>query len=176
MKKQVVFFALIAIFSLIFITCNKKDDSKIISGGVELYLLESYETIGNTFQIDESTVVTKERPLINYSDFISYDLKNHIFKISDKAKQLIQNIKFPVNGIPFAIKADNNLIYTGYFWPSYSSRSCNWVVMDPTNLSLGNELKVELGYPGQIEGTVIPDKRNDKQILDIFRRDNKLIL
>ena len=43
------------------------------------------------------------------------------------------------------------------------------------NLSLQNELKVELGYPGQIQGTIIPDKRNDSQILDIFKRDNKLI-
>ncbi|RLD61025.1 MAG: hypothetical protein DRJ01_08670 [Bacteroidetes bacterium] len=175
MKRQIIFFALIVMFFLLFIACNKKEGSKIISGGVELYLLESYETIGNTFQINESTVITKKSPLINYSNFIFYDLRNHVFKISDNAKQSIQNIEFSVHGLAFAIKADNNLIYTGYFLPSYSSMSCNWIVIDPTMLSLGNELKVELGYPGQIEGTIIPDKRNDKQILDIFKRDNKLI-
>ena len=40
---------------------------------------------------------------------------------------------------------------------------------------LYNELIVQLGYPGLVEGQVIPDKRNDKRILDIFANDDKLI-
>ena len=127
MKKYIVFFELIAVFSLTFIACNKNEDLKTISGNVELYLLQSYETVENTSQIDESSVITKENPLISYSDFISYDSKNYIFKISDNAKQSIQDIEFPVYGVAFAIKANNNLVYTGYFWTGYSSASCNWV-------------------------------------------------
>jgi hypothetical protein len=38
-----------------------------------------------------------------------------------------------------------------------------------------NELWVELGYPGPIDGVEIPDERNHPLILDIFRRDGKLI-
>lgn len=45
-----------------------------------------------------------------------------------------------------------------------------WKLMD-----LNNELSVQLGYPGLREGQIIPDKRNDKRILDIFTSDNKLI-
>ena len=176
MKNQIAFFALVAILSLIFISCDKNEDSKSVSGDVELYLLESYETIENTIQIDETTVITKESSIISYSDFISYDSKNYIFKISDNSKNAIENLEHSTNGLAFAIKADNKLIYTGYFWPGYSSAMCNWIVIDPTMLSIGNnELKIRLGYPGQVEGTAIPDKRNNEQILDIFRRDNKLI-
>lgn len=42
-------------------------------------------------------------------------------------------------------------------------------------MDLNNELSVQLGYPGLREGQIIPDKRNDKRILDIFTSDNKLI-
>ncbi|MCK5823367.1 MAG: hypothetical protein KAG95_05145 [Bacteroidales bacterium] len=176
MKKYFIYFELIAIFSLTFIACDKNEDLETVSGNVELYLLQSFETVENTDQINETSVITNENPLICYSDFISYDSKNYIFKISDAAIQTIQNIEFPVNGVAFAIKANNDLIYTGYFWPGYSSAGCNWVVIDPiVSLSLHNELRVKLGYPGQIQGTIIPDNRNDVRILEIFRRDNKLI-
>jgi len=36
-------------------------------------------------------------------------------------------------------------------------------------------MHVNLGYPGQIEGAVIPDLHNDDRILRIFRRDGKLV-
>ncbi|MBE9468883.1 MAG: hypothetical protein IMY72_11285 [Bacteroidetes bacterium] len=171
MKKQIILFALISVFSLVFIACDKDEDSNLISGNVDLYLLKSFETVENTAQIDSSTVITNENPLIRYSDFVSYDSENYIFKISENMEQSIKNMEFPVSGVAFAIKANNNLIYTGYFWPGYSSASCNWVVIDP--IILFNELRVRLG--GQIQGTNIPDNRNDERILNIFRRDNKLI-
>ena len=175
MKRPILFICLFATLSFIFCACDKKESSNSSNGRVELFLLDSYKTVGSTFQIDEKTIVTKSSPLVAYSDFLSYDSNSFVFKISDSAKASINGLKFSVYGIPFAIKASNTLIYTGYFWPGYSSTSCGWVVIDPTTLLLSNELSVRLGYPGLIEGQLIPDNRNDKRILDIFGSDNKLV-
>ena len=175
MKRQILFFALFVTLNFIFVACAKNDGTNPKDGSVELFLLNSYKTIGSTYQIDEKTIVTKSQPLVTYSDFQSYDPNTFTFKISNTAEEAIKSLDHSVHGIAFAIKANNVLIYSGYFWPSYSSASCSWVVIDPTRLSLDNELNVRLGYPGLIEGQVIPDNRNDKRILDIFTSDDKLI-
>ena len=175
MKQQILFIALILTLPSIFIACHKNEVVNPKNGSVELFLLDSYHTIGSTVQIDEKTVVTKSHPLVSYADFLTYDPKTYTFRISDSAKEAIKSLQLSVHGLAFAIKANNVLIYTGYFWPAYSSASCDWMVIDPATLSIGNELIVQIGYPGLIEGQVIPDKRNDQRILDIFTSDNKLI-
>ncbi len=141
---------------------------------VELYLLDSFSTIGHSTQIDETSVVAASVPLLRYSDFISYDSDEYIFKITGSAQQKIDNLEHSTHGIAFAIMADHTLIYTGYFWPSFSSASCDWVVIDPCLSSIGNKLQVRLGYPGYNPAFPIPDKRNDERILRIFRQDHKL--
>ncbi len=176
MKRQILFFTFFVTLNFAFIACDKNETTIPKDGGVELYLLESGKTIsGTNFQLDEKTIVTKSQPLVTYSDFLSYDPNTFSFKISDTAKESIKSLEHSVHGIAFAIKANNVLIYSGYFWPSYSSASCDWVVIDPMMLLTGNDLKVELGYPGLREGQIIPDKRNDKRILDIFTSDDKLV-
>lgn len=175
MKRQILFITFFVTLNFIFIACDKNENTNSQNGSVELFLLNSYKTIGSTYQIDEKTIVTKSQPLVTYSDFQSYDPSTFTFKISGAAKESIKSLEHSVHGIAFAIKANNVLIYTGYFWPSYSSASCDWVVIDPMMLLISNELSVQLGYPGLREGQIIPDKRNDKRILDIFTSDNKLI-
>lgn len=153
--------------------CEKYDGHA--KGEVELYLLESYENLDQSWGIDASSVEIEKEALILYSEFKSYNSKKHVFRISKSAADKVENLEHSVNGLPFAVIADEELIYTAYFWPSYSSASCDWVVVDPFMLGGENELHVQLGYPGLIEGVQIPDERNNKLILDIFRRDGKLI-
>ncbi len=173
MRVKIVTIFLLGIIGLIFNSCEKNNlDS--VEGNVEFYLLESYETIGNSCQIEESTVVTKAEPLIRYADLISYDPDHHVFEISGEAKAAIQNIHHSVFGTAFAIKADNILIYTGYFWPGYSSLSCSWFTIDPFMIDSDNSIEVNFGYPGTIQGQEFEDKRNDQRILNIFKRDHKL--
>lgn len=153
--------------------CEKNQTN--VTGEVELYLLQSYSTIDQTCAIDASSVELKDKPLISYSDFKSYDAKEYIFKISDRASKAVESLEHDVSGLPFAVVADNQLIYSGYFWPSYSSAMCQWIVIDPFMISGKNELRLRLGYPGPVEGVEIPDERNHELILGIFRRDGKLI-
>ena len=174
MKRQILFIGLFLTLNSIFIACDKNENTNYKDGGVELFLLDSYQTIGSTYQIDEKTIVTKSQSLVTYSDFQSYDPSTFTFKISNTAKESIKSLDHSVHGIAFAIKANNVLIYSGYFWPSYSSASCDWVVIDPMMLLISNELTVQLGYSSS-KVELIPDKRNDKRILDIFTNDDKLI-
>lgn len=160
---------------LLFQACSKNEDCTCATGEVELYLLNSFETLENSCAIIEPTAVIQETPLIEYSGFISYHTKNHTFRITDAARADLDSMEHSVFGVPFAVVADKHLIYTGYFWPAYSSATCEWIIIDPILVSGENDLMVQLGYPGLAEGTEIPDKRNSPLILDIFRRDGKLI-
>ena len=143
-------------------------------GDVELYLLESYLTEDESCAIEFSSVKVREEPLIGYSDIKSYNSKKHIFSISDAAAGVVTDQVHSVNGLAFAVVANDEVVYTGYFWPSYSSATCQWIVIDPLMISGDNELSVALGYPGLMDGAYIPDERNNEKILDIFRRDGKL--
>ena len=128
MKTTFFGFYLIALISLVFNACEDKNCD--VTGEVELYLLESYDTNGFC-EIIKSSVETSKKPLIKYSDFKSYNAKDYVFKITDKAKEAIEGLEHSVHGLAFAVAADDQLIYTGYFWPAYSSASCDWIVIDP---------------------------------------------
>lgn len=174
MKNTVFSIILIVLFPLFFCACEKISNES--TGGVELYLLESYETTGQSCEIELASVVLDSAPLIRYPDFKSYDSKEYVFKITNSAKEAIEALEYPVNGVPFAITADGEVVYTGYFWPPYSSLICQWTVIDPLMIwGESDELHVVLGYPGPMEDSVIPDERNNEKILEIFRKDGKLI-
>lgn len=173
MRQKLFTYAIIAISSVLTFGCEE-DESKS-NGKVELYLLDTYSKIDNSCQIDETTITTQASPLISYADIISYDPTHYTFALSDAARIAIENMEYPVYGVAFAVKVNGTLVYSGYFWPGYSSASCDWVVIDPMMASIGNKITVRLGYPGLIQGQVIPDKRNDIRIIQIFESDDKLI-
>jgi len=112
---------------------------------------------------------------LTYADFLSYNSSTRTDEISESGILKVKNLSHSTHGIAFAIKADRELVYSGYFWPGYSSMSCDWVTIDPMSIAYSGTCAVRLGYPGATNGVIIPDKRNDPRILDIFRRDNKLI-
>ncbi len=161
---------LLAILTLI--ACQK-DDSKMAADGMEFFLLVSYQTIGQSCQIDERTIITEDEPVIFYPELLTYNPNTYTFELSESAKARIKALEQSTTGIAFAVLAGRQLVYTGYFWPGYSSASCNWVTIDPIFLDLG--MTVKLGYPGPVDGQEIPDRRNDPAIIKILERDNKLI-
>jgi len=152
------------------------EENEMSSGDeVELYLMETFNTIDNTEQINEASVVLAPEPLIYYEDILSYDQDEFLFKVSERAVDAIEQLNVPVNGIAFAIAVDRNLIYTGYFWPSYSSATCQWVYTDPLMIDLYEGLKIKIGYPSKLPGETIPDNRNDPRMLQVLKRDGKLV-
>ena len=142
--------------------------------GVNFYLLEKYET-NQGCEIDENLIELSEDPIIPYVDIIAYNSIEYKFQFSEKAQKIVGQMDHSVLGVPFAIAEGKELIYTGYFWPAYSSASCDWITIDPMSIEYSGEAIMSLGYPGLLPGHSIPDKRNDARILEIFRRDGKLI-
>jgi len=149
-------------------TSCKKETTK--SGKeIEIYLLKSYirETTGS---ISNVSLELEDSALVKYEDILWYDSDTHIFKVSSKTANWLNDV--PPHGKAFAIAINKDIIYTGYFWSSLSSGICNWVVINPLNNGNG-ELSVDLGYHQGLE-QVIPDNRNDNRLLEILRLDNKL--
>ncbi len=168
--------AVTVVFSLFFLSifssCNKATTDP--KGDVAIYLLESFDTLDASFRIDAAGVVTKPEPFIKYSDLLYYNKKNYTFKLSKSAADLLEKSQFSIYGVGFALKANDEILYTGYFWSSLSSASCDWIVIDPISI-VNRKMKVKIGYPNSSFARGVEDKRNNKTLLDIFKRDGKLI-
>jgi hypothetical protein len=158
MKNSITLVALIlCCFS---ISC-KKENSNPELNGVTFSKIKSitppYELVGN---------------IVDYSDIIKYDSTDHIFILSDIAKERINKVEYPVTPTPFAIALDGNVIYIANFIPGYSSMSCETcITIEP--YSADNQFMVNLGYPGSDYFTG-PDPRNDSRLITRFVTDNKL--
>ena len=173
MKKRVSAPFIILLLLVNLTGCQKEHER--VTGGVEIRLLDAFETVGDTPEIDLASVVVAGTPLLDYQDLKSYNAREYFFRITDDAREAVREMDQSVTGIAFGVTADDELVYTGYFVPTYSSASVQWIVIDPILIGTDLRMHVQLGYPGQFEGSVIPDQRNDPRILDIFRRDGKLV-
>ncbi len=110
--------------------------------------------------------------IVDYKDIIKYDSTEHIFILSEIAKERIKNVKYPVTPTPFAIALDGKVIYIANFIPGYSSMSCETcITIEP--YSADNEFMVNLGYPGSFYFSD-SDPRNDSRLINRFKTDNKL--
>jgi hypothetical protein len=142
---------------------------------VAIYQIKSFKTMDNGLRIDESTAVLEENPLVSYKDIVSYSETSHIMTLSEAGKKAIQNLEQSGIRKAFAIKAKNTVVYTGYFWSSIMSSTCDWTIMDIIDLPMAKTLKIQLGYPSDLYRGLVPDRRSDKRIFDILKNDNKLI-
>lgn len=155
--------------------CDKEDNLQPSGKSIDFYMISEYEKIDSTFKIIDSTVVLSATKIIDYSDIISYSSKDYTFTVSDSISDRLNDFEnHSFHSVPFALTVDQEIIYTGYFWASLASLGCDWITIDPLDISGNNELRVRLGYPGMIEGDSIPDKRNDPRIINVLKQDKKL--
>jgi hypothetical protein len=168
-----LFLASLGFIIMLSVSCEKKNT--IDEGGIQIYLLADHESLDPLWEIDESTIVPEEEPIIQYEDILSYDPKGHAFKISSSAQESFKSKESSIHSRPFVLVANNEYIYTGYFWAAYSSAICPWLTIDPIRAQYAGELRIALGYPWLMEDMSIPDRRNDTRILNILRQDRKLI-
>lgn len=168
--------ALFLMLSLFLATsCKEKPTPTASNRQVEFYMLKSFVKRVNSDAIIPSTEILNDTALFKYDDILSYDQKTYTFKVSSKAAKWLSDIKHnPVDGNAFAITIDKKIVYTGYFVTGLSSSVCDWTVIDPLNTSGTNELTVKLGYPTRMPYMVIPDNRNDKELIETFRIDKRL--
>ncbi len=173
MKLLKIFFAF---FIATLVNCQKSTTDVVIGDKLEFYLLENYTTVDNTMRIDESSASISSEVLINYDDIISYNSSTYCLKVSpDIMEELKVNDGFNYHTKAFAITIDREIIYTGYFWYAFSSRICDWFVIDPILSNNETGLKVSMAYPTNEYRISDVDKRNDSRILRLLKKDGKLV-
>jgi len=160
-----------ALISILLLSGCEKDDST--GRGLEFYFLNNYETIENSNEIISGTGIISNKPIIEYNDILFYDSSKYAFTISGSKSDELNKMNWSVSGVAFSLTIDKEIIYSGYFWPGYSSAGCDWIVIDPLNIR--QELFVKLRYPWVVETLKNRDPRNDDKIIELLARDNKLI-
>jgi hypothetical protein len=170
MKSSLIILSLLMLATSCEISVGEGEPDPAAEAGskVEFYYIVEQEIDSYQVQINESKVELADTVLIPYEEILSYNAKTYTFTVTDEARKRLEYYR------GFAVTVDREIIYTGYFWTSLSSRSVDWVVIDLIRFK-GNELTVQLGYPPQLSAVKITDKRNDPRILEVFRRDGKLI-
>jgi hypothetical protein len=155
--------------------CKKNPELTVEGTGVEIYQLENFETESGTDRIIESSVILSAKPIICYNEIISYNPVDHYFNLTESVKDKFNQeggLKYHFKA--FAITVDKNIVYTGYFWPSYASSIKQWYEMDPILYSENNKLYVQLAYPSDSFAGNYPDLRNDLRIINVLDKDGKL--
>ena len=138
---------------------------------VEIYLLAKGNLAQGSCKVDASTAELSSRPILRSDDIVSYSTSTHIFTVKAEAFETLEALD---DKTLFAVTVDREVIYYGVVKPFYSSSSCDQSIT-MNNTRLGNTIEMNLGYPGQVAGVVIEDKRNDARLLATLRSLGKLV-
>jgi hypothetical protein len=165
--KSVVF---VVVIMATFLSCKKES----ISAGetVEIYLLKKAQLVTGKCQVEASQSMLQDTPTIKNLDILAYDSFTHQFKLTDSS---IQKVKTFRDATPFAVTVDRQVIYYGFFKPAYSSSACDASITMDLDWTTGNRINLRLGYPGQMQGMIIDDNRNDPKLLETLKQQGKLL-
>jgi hypothetical protein len=159
MKKYGLLLAIV-VFWILF-SCSKEKSSEPLD--------INYQAKTN---VNDNSVVNDK---IYYKDIIGYDTSNYTFLIDSSAIKKIRKYFFPSGGLPFSVNVMGETIYSGKFFPSYSNSLPCGIIIDPEQSLIGNKLTVQIDYTGCATIYQAIGNRNDKRIIDILQKDQKII-
>jgi len=167
--KKIHFIFLLLLYLLI--ACNQKDCCVFPTGErVDMYLMDSYQQESNSQFNALRSYNLASQPVISYEDIVSYDDETYEMVLQAPSRTRVQAIR---KAEPFALTVDQEIIYIGWFWPSFLSSSCNCINVDPIWAENGNTIRFRLGYGTGSDLSEI-DRRNMDIILRTFDQDGKL--
>jgi len=140
--------------------------------GFAIYLLR--ENISPQQPVDLDLLELAQHPILSSKDIVSYTRATHDIELTQNGYLTIAALSLPVTGISFAACVNGQPIYTGAFWPGYSSLSFDGIVIDPILASMEHTfIHIQLGYPG-LDFFDAVDPRSDPRILQALDRAGKL--
>ncbi|WP_291860611.1 hypothetical protein [Marinilabilia sp.] len=166
----------VAIVLILVVTGSCEKEKRIPVNGskgktVDIYLHPMYQTtVGDTGE-EPTMFLPTDSIIIPYSEILGYSSEECVFYVSDKISAILNDPENYLYQAPFSVAVDGEMIYRGFFWTRLSSATCRWPVICIEDAS--GRLQVEVGYPSAPERA--PDRRNDPAILEVFRRDGKLV-
>jgi len=122
--------------------------------------------------VNDNTIIND---IIEYKDIIGYDTSNYTFLIDSNSIKKIRNYFFPSGGLPFSVNVNEETIYSGKFFPSYSNTMPFGVTIDPEESLIGNTLTVKIDYGFCMTDNQLKDNRNDTRIISLLQKDHKLM-
>jgi hypothetical protein len=158
---------LLSTITFLLIGC-KKDGS---DGQVEMYVLKTYQLMVGRCQVDGAASTLEDKPFVFNDDIINYSKADYRFLLTNKA---IQKIKAFGAFQPFAVTVNKQVIYYAIFKPSISSSSCDHSITMDVDWANANGILLKLDYPGQLQGVVIDDQRNNATLLKALSAQGKL--
>ncbi|MGB3008158.1 MAG: hypothetical protein WBC06_16710 [Chitinophagaceae bacterium] len=163
--------SLLFLFSVTTICLSCKKYNTKAGENVEFYLLKTYQTVTAKCQIDPSVSILQDTPIIKNYEILAYSKTDYQFKLTEAA---IQKVKTFIDTTPFAVTVDKQVIYYGFFKPSYSSSSCDHSITMDLDWTSGNKFTIKLGYPSALPGVTVDDKRNDPKLIETLKQQGKL--
>lgn len=170
-KLQLYFLLLLGCFSAHSQT-NSKQSCKI-----EIYLLKTVipdttvQGLKGPFAVKLSDL--QDTAFIKDPEILSYTIGvgKAGFRIKPGAGQRLNKEGISLSsGRQFAVVANGQVVYTGYFWNWISSWGCGWV-----NAYLANEyILISKGMPGDVFKPGHDHILENKQLLDCLRSTNRL--
>lgn len=97
-----------------------------------------------------SHVEPAAEPFIGPDDIIRYDWATHNIELTEAAfRRIDETMRPPTFGLAFVACVDRQPIYWGAFWPMYSSRSFDGIVIpvSPIFSEYNFGISIQLGYP-----------------------------
>jgi len=157
---------LIPIVLLIGIVSCDENDAPTYNDGITFRQLD----------FDAETDENGSNALVEYDEIIGYDSTQYAFLINESAWERINAQITPVYPDPnfvFGVALNQELLYNVTFIPAYHSSSYFDVVT--FRLQEPNRIYLELGYPASPNLFTGEDHRNDLQLINYLKEDNKLI-
>ncbi|NEU07625.1 hypothetical protein GZH53_04795 [Flavihumibacter sp. R14] len=162
--------SLFYVLTIIVLCLSCKKDNQKAGKPVEIYLLKNYQLMAGKCQVDPSASVLQDIPAIRNQDILEYSETKYQFKLTNAAIQKVKDLR---DFTPFAVTVDKQVIYYGFFKPGISSSSCDHsITMDVVWGS--DKISMKLGYPGQMQGVIIDDQRNNPNLITALKNQGKL--
>jgi hypothetical protein len=169
--KYIYYYTAFSACLFLFSNCKKSAlDTTAQRDRIEIFSLKKFQwKADNTCVIDLASVELESSPLISNDDIVSYNSTAFTLELKGNA---VQNMKNLTPRTPFAVTVDGKIIYIGVHMPLIMSSVCFESI---TLHSLSpNLVKLQLGYPGVLNGVTIDDRRNDSRILGTLKKQGKL--
>ncbi len=165
-------FTIILLILLVLVSCTTTTPTPVFEEGFAIYLLAGNISPQQLAALSHLELAAK--PLLTTKDIVSYTQTSHEIELSQNGYLTIADLPLPVTGISFAVCVNGQPIYTGAFWPGYSSLSFDGIVIDPIMASTEHPfIHIQLGYPGSDFYDAV-DPRSDLRILQALDRAGKL--
>lgn len=108
---------------------------------------------------------------ISYADILGYDSIKYAFILTQSASDQINSYFYRAGGMPFSVEANGITIYTGLFFPSYSSSTPCGYLVEPF-IGSNHEMIVRLDYG--LCSNQAEDCRNNQFLIEQLEKDNKI--